>query len=724
MQRSRLNRDHISFNSSISACGRGGAWIHALRLSRTLPTAGLSCDVVTLNAGISACETLGCWTMALAILRDMCDGVKLNLVTFGAMLSTARRAAAWEVVLASLLEMRPRSLHPNEVCCNAALSALRAQRGKWAAASLLAAERLTSASTSLVLSSLLGQGGQGGQSGQGQGAWREVFRLFLQWEDMSILPTVAAMNAGITACHKSSRWELSLSMLDKMMSSSDLRPDAITCASTLGGCERGQRWQLTALLLRAFRRLSTRLDLAVHHAALSAAAKGHAWRSATDAVHEAMQRGFLSSIAINTAAFACQSAKRWRWSFELSGQLRTTAVRPDHFAVTSLLASAWPVALHSLEGFDLLLLKPDDLACSSILTTLSVEECWQRALLLKQRFPTDMGDALACDALTSACETSRGIKPLPALLEEAAFVLRQCQKEFNLNNRAQEQKKIWEALGMTKAAVEIAAPATGEAPAEAQPAAEVKKEDAPAEAAAPAAEAPAEAQPAAEVKNEDAPAEAAAPAAAEAPAEAQPAAEVKNEDAPAEAASPAAAEAPAEAQPAAEVKSEDAPAEAAAPAAAEAPAEAQPAAEVQKEDAPAEAAAPAAAEAPAEAQPAAEVKKEDAPVEAAAPAAAEAPAEAQPAAEVKKEDAPAVEETPAISDELLAQLKTAFDAIDTNGSKFIEASELKTALGKLKVELSEDQVDEVFKSADINKDGKLSFDEYKKLVCTGMSLAQ
>ena len=29
--------------------------------------------------------------------------------------------------------------------------------------------------------------------------------------------------AGITACHKSSRWELSLSMLDKMMSSSDLR---------------------------------------------------------------------------------------------------------------------------------------------------------------------------------------------------------------------------------------------------------------------------------------------------------------------------------------------------------------------------------------------------------------------------------------------------------------------------------------------------------------------
>ncbi|CAE7384439.1 unnamed protein product [Symbiodinium pilosum] len=116
-----------------------------------------------------------------------------------------------------------------------------------------------------------------------------------------------------------------------------------------------------------------------------------------------------------------------------------------------------------------------------------------------------------------------------------------------------------------------------------------------------------------------------------------------------------------------------------------------------------------AAEAPAaEAKPAEEKKEE-------APAAAEKKEEAAPAE--KKEE---VE----MSDEQLSMLKAAFDDIDTNASKFIEASELKTVLGKMKVDLSEDQVDAVFKRADLNKDGKLSFDEYKKLVCAGLSVAR
>ncbi|CAE7360672.1 unnamed protein product [Symbiodinium sp. CCMP2592] len=308
--RSRLDHDHISFNSAISACGRGGAWKQSAHLSAMLRTEDLSHDVVTFNAGISACEIQANWPMALSILRDACNGVKLHLVTFGAMLTTARRAAAWEVTLAALLEMRPRSLYPNEVCGNAAIAALRTQSAKWADARSLMMVEPGASSSSLVLSSLVG-------------TWREVFQLLSHWGDGSL--TVPTLNAGITACHRGSRWELSLWILSKMCSCGP-RPDAITCASTLAGCERGQRWQFVAQLLRAFRRRSTRLDLTVHQAALSAAAKGHAWRSATQGIHEATQEGFpLSAAAINTAAFACESGKRWRWSAELTGQLRMNA---------------------------------------------------------------------------------------------------------------------------------------------------------------------------------------------------------------------------------------------------------------------------------------------------------------------------------------------------------------------------------------------------------------
>ena len=58
--------------------------------------------------------------------------------------------------------------------------------------------------------------------------------------------------------------------------------------------------------------------------------------------------------------------------------------------------------------------------------------------------------------------------------------------------------------------------------------------------------------------------------------------------------------------------------------------------------------------------------------------AAAAPATGEtPSTEAKPEEKKA--EEPEMSDEQLSMLKAAFDDIDTNGSKYIEAAELKTA---------------------------------------------
>eukprot|EP00439_Symbiodinium_sp_Y106_P085211 s699_g27.t2 len=641
MRRSRLDHDHISFNSAISACGRGGAWKQSAHLSAMLRTEDLSHDVVTFNAGISACEIQARWPMALAILHDACNGVKLHLVTFGAMLTTARRAAAWEVTLAALMEMRPRSLYPNEVCGNAAIAALRTQSAKWADARSLLMVEPGASSTSLVLSSLVG-------------AWREVFQLLSQWGDGSL--TVPTLNAGITACHRGNRWEMSLWILSKMCSCGP-RPDAITCASTLAGCERGQRWQFVEQLLRAFRRRSTQLDLTVNQAALSAAAKGHAWRSATQGIHEATQEGFpLSAAAMNTAAFACQSGKRWRWSAELTGQLRLATVRPDRFSATSLLASAWPTALHALQGFNLLMLKYDDLACSSIMTTLSCSKIWDRALLLQQQLPTNVGDALACDVLTSACETSRGLEPLPALLVQAASVLRWLKSRQRLKRRQgmvlacchcmwhrvcwsinMDSGSIipWQSLSLLRSRMPEdlnPAPHRDPAPEEATVLVELRTTT---QQELWGACMEGTSDPGTTCRR------------------------LRRGDF-------------RRAVSRGRLREKE-----------------------QKKIT--------------EALAKVETKAEAA----AAPATGETPS-----TEAKPEEKKA--EEPEMSDEQLSMLKAAFDDIDTNGSKYIEAAELKTVLGKMKVELSDDQIDAVFKRADLNKDGKLSFDEYKKLVCAGM----
>eukprot|EP00435_Cladocopium_sp_Y103_P034870 s648_g9.t1 len=83
------------------------------------------------------------------------------------------------------------------------------------------------------------------------------------------------------------------------------------------------------------------------------------------------------------------------------------------------------------------------------------------------------------------------------------------------------------------------------------------------------------------------------------------------------------------------------------------------------------------------------------------------------------EDAP----TPGLSEEQRAMLKAAYADIDTNKSGTIEVSEFKSVMQKMKVQLTDEQIEGVFKRADLNKDQKLSYDEYEKLVVKGLYAA-
>merc|ERR1711924_83588 len=89
----------------------------------------------------------------------------------------------------------------------------------------------------------------------------------------------------------------------------------------------------------------------------------------------------------------------------------------------------------------------------------------------------------------------------------------------------------------------------------------------------------------------------------------------------------------------------------------------------------------------------------------AAPADNAAPAAAAPA-----------DAAPAMSEEQMAKIREAFDAIDTDKSGTIEAKEFHTAMKALGMEMTEEQCNDVFKTFDINQDQKLQFDEYVKLI--------
>mmetsp|Transcript_5776 Transcript_5776/g.6423 ORF Transcript_5776/g.6423 Transcript_5776/m.6423 type:complete len:96 (-) Transcript_5776:356-643(-) len=65
--------------------------------------------------------------------------------------------------------------------------------------------------------------------------------------------------------------------------------------------------------------------------------------------------------------------------------------------------------------------------------------------------------------------------------------------------------------------------------------------------------------------------------------------------------------------------------------------------------------------------------------------------------------------------------KAAFDAVDTDGSGYIEHKELKQVMETVAKDIgigspSDDDVKEVLKELDQNNDGKISLDEFKVLI--------
>ena len=109
---------------TISACGKGGQWKHALELLTEMQTRGLKPDVITFNAAISACERGGQWEHALELLTEMqTQGVTPDVITFGSAISACEQGGQWERALSLLTEMQTQGVEPDVRSFSAAISA-------------------------------------------------------------------------------------------------------------------------------------------------------------------------------------------------------------------------------------------------------------------------------------------------------------------------------------------------------------------------------------------------------------------------------------------------------------------------------------------------------------------------------------------------------------------------------------------------------------------------
>lgn len=62
------------------------------------------------------------------------------------------------------------------------------------------------------------------------------------------------------------------------------------------------------------------------------------------------------------------------------------------------------------------------------------------------------------------------------------------------------------------------------------------------------------------------------------------------------------------------------------------------------------------------------------------------------------------------------ELRGAFNVFDQDGSGYISSQELKQVLDNLGEKLTEEEVDEMMKEADLDSDGQVSFEEFVKMM--------
>ena len=69
-----------------------------------------------------------------------------------------------------------------------------------------------------------------------------------------------------------------------------------------------------------------------------------------------------------------------------------------------------------------------------------------------------------------------------------------------------------------------------------------------------------------------------------------------------------------------------------------------------------------------------------------------------------------------VDSEQLEELKEAFKVFDKDGNGFISAAELRHVMTNLGEKLTDEEVDEMIREADVDGDGQVNYDEFVKMM--------
>eukprot|EP00439_Symbiodinium_sp_Y106_P063289 s1967_g9.t2 len=307
-----LELDAIIFSAAISACGKGSLWLSALALLASMTKQQLLPNQVTYGALAAACEKAATWRAAIAILQHALQQDQTGLIINSSVLSACEKSTAWL----------------------AAVSLIR---------TLAASTRLDMIASSAVIS-----------CSEKAGRWLQAVSSLSRLLLSGISPSIATMNALVSACEWNGQWEralVKLTLLTRL-----LQPDVVSYTAATAACGASGKWLDAMLLWAAMRSGGVIANIIMHNSLISAAAtaacgasgkwldamllwaamrsggvceESGQWEIALDMFEHKTPRRAYTTVTINSSISACTRGIRWNQALHIFGPLLQPQQRPQ-----------------------------------------------------------------------------------------------------------------------------------------------------------------------------------------------------------------------------------------------------------------------------------------------------------------------------------------------------------------------------------------------------------
>ncbi|CAE6968328.1 unnamed protein product [Symbiodinium sp. CCMP2456] len=415
-------------------------WLMTLRILSHMHGNQCPGNCVTLNSVLAAATRSAQWVFGFRLLQDMRSaGVVPSVVSFGTGI-TLSRGFKWRQGFLLLQQLPKRSLQPNTVTANAALSCVSAASAPNTGNAGKAADGWSAAMDAYSQMHQLSIETSAATTGSVIHLARFLRRWQMAFQFMTLEKRLCkvehgsvsriSFNSAISACEAASQWDAALGICESMD-----RGDGVTVSACISACEKGQRWIRAVDLARFLPQMltvrkPTRGELQCRAIALaaciSACEKGLQWQRSLQTASDL--RPFLDSqkasktLPYNAALCSLGRGVRWELAVSIVRWLPMSTLRPSLESLNACVgalrtAQEWSKAMSAWLTLEHSALMPSVVtmaastaiisgraACNALISACAEPLRWRQAICL---FEIMGPDRVSFNSLASVLERSR-----------------------------------------------------------------------------------------------------------------------------------------------------------------------------------------------------------------------------------------------------------------------------------------------------------------------------